>query len=75
MPAVVQLLNLPESRSFARERFILFFDMMLAVNTFITIEDIPTIVERALKEGNPLYPVPKIMSPEDCEKVVRQLMA
>ncbi|MBP3330629.1 MAG: iron-containing alcohol dehydrogenase [Clostridia bacterium] len=38
-------------------------------------EDIPTIVERALKEGNPLYPVPKIMSPEDCEKVVRGLMA
>lgn len=37
-------------------------------------EDIPTIVERALKEGNPLYPVPVIMSPEDCEKVVRQLM-
>ncbi len=37
-------------------------------------EDIPTIVKRALKEGNPLYPVPKIMSPEDCEKVVRQLM-
>ncbi len=38
-------------------------------------EDIPTIVERALKEGNPLYPVPKIMSPEDCEKVIRGLMA
>lgn len=38
-------------------------------------EDISTIVERALKEGNPLYPVPVIMSPEDCEKVVRQLMA
>lgn len=38
-------------------------------------EDIPTIVERALKEGNPLYPVPVVMSPEDCEKVVRQLMA
>ena len=37
-------------------------------------EDIPVIVKRALKEGNPLYPVPKIMSPEDCEKVVRQLM-
>lgn len=37
-------------------------------------EDISTIVERALKEGNPLYPVPVIMSPEDCEKVVRQLM-
>lgn len=38
-------------------------------------EDIPTIVKRALKEGNPLYPVPKIMNPEDCEKVVRKLMA
>lgn len=38
-------------------------------------EDIPTIVERALKEGNPLYPVPKIMDEKDCEKVVRQLMA
>ena len=41
----------------------------------IVEDDIPVIVERALKEGNPLYPVPKIMSPEDCEKVVRQLMA
>ncbi len=38
-------------------------------------EDIPTIVKRALKEGNPLYPVPKIMDETDCEKVVRQLMA
>lgn len=37
-------------------------------------EDIPTIVKRALKEGNPLYPVPKIMDKTDCEKVVRQLM-
>lgn len=37
-------------------------------------EDIPTIVKRALKEGNPLYPVPKIMDEKDCEKVVRQLM-
>lgn len=38
-------------------------------------DDIPVIVERALKEGNPLYPVPKIMTKEDCEKVIRQLMA
>ena len=28
-------------------------------------EDIPTMVERAFKEANPLYPVPKIMSKED----------
>lgn len=38
-------------------------------------EDIPVIVERALKEGNPLYPVPKIMDKADCEAVIRQLMA
>ncbi|MFI3142389.1 MAG: iron-containing alcohol dehydrogenase [Clostridia bacterium] len=37
-------------------------------------EDIPTIVKRALKEGNPLYPVPKIMNYDDCEAVVRGLM-
>ncbi len=38
-------------------------------------DDIPVIVERALKEGNPLYPVPKIMDKADCEAVIRQLMA
>ena len=37
-------------------------------------EDIPTLVERALKEGNPLYPVPKIMDKADCEAVIRRLM-
>lgn len=40
---------------------------------FIKDEDIPTIVERALKEGNPLYPVPKIMDKEDCTKVVKAI--
>ena len=37
-------------------------------------EDIPIIVQRALKEGNPLYPVPKIMDKADCEAVIRRLM-
>lgn len=41
---------------------------------FIKEEDIPTLVERALKEGNPGYPVPKIMNKKDCEQVVRSLM-
>ena len=41
---------------------------------FIKEEDIPTLVKRALKEGNPGYPVPKIMRPKDCEAVIRQLM-
>ena len=42
---------------------------------FIKEEDIPTLVSRALKEGNPGYPVPKIMNYEDCEKVVRSIMS
>ena len=42
---------------------------------FIKESDIPTLVKRALKEGNPGYPVPKIMSSKECEKVIRSLMA
>ena len=41
---------------------------------FIKEEDIPTLIKRALKEGNPGYPVPRIMEPKDCEQVIRQLM-
>ena len=41
---------------------------------FIKEEDIPTLVKRALKEGNPGYPVPKIMTAKDCEQVIRQLI-
>lgn len=40
---------------------------------FIKDEDIPLLVERALKEGNPLYPVPKIMDKAECEAVIRQI--
>ena len=41
---------------------------------FILEKDIPTIVKRALKEGNPGYPVPRIMNHKECEKLVRSLM-
>lgn len=37
-------------------------------------KDIPTLVARALREGNPLYPVPRIMDKADCEAVIRRLM-
>ena len=40
---------------------------------FIKEEDIPLLVERALKEGNPGYPVPKIMNKKECEEVIRSL--
>lgn len=38
-------------------------------------KDVPVLVERTLREGNPLYPVPKIMGKADCEAVIRRLMA
>ena len=37
-------------------------------------KDIPLIAKRALAEGNPLYPVPKIMDMADCQAVIKQLM-
>ena len=42
---------------------------------FIKEEDISLIADRALLEGNPLYPVPKLMGKEECVAVIRQLMA
>ncbi len=36
-------------------------------------KDIPTIAKRALKEGNPLYPVPKIMDYDDCVSVIKKV--
>ena len=41
---------------------------------FIKEEDIPILVKRALKEGNPGYPVPKIMDVKECEKVIHSIM-
>jgi alcohol dehydrogenase len=37
-------------------------------------KDIPLIAERALKEANPAYPVPRIMDRDECEGLVRQLL-
>lgn len=37
-------------------------------------EDIPLLAKRALKEANPLYPVPKIMCLEECEKLIKSLI-
>ena len=37
-------------------------------------EDVSLIADRALLEGNPLYPVPKIMNKEECVAIIHQLM-
>ena len=38
-------------------------------------EDIPTMVDRAYAEANPLYPVPKIMSKQDLANMYREISA
>lgn len=38
-------------------------------------KDIPTIAQRALREANPLYPVPRFMDQADCEALIRSMMA
>ena len=60
-----------------------FIDEICAMNARMKIpasfdcikeEDIPTIAQRAMFEGNPLYPVPKLMDEEQCEQLVRSMM-
>ena len=41
---------------------------------FIKEEDVTLLAKRALKEGNPGYPVPKIMNLVECETLIRSLM-
>lgn len=40
---------------------------------FILDKDIPVMVNRALKEANPLYPVPKILSKEDMVQLYQMI--
>lgn len=40
----------------------------------IRSKDIPLMVERAYKEGNPLYPVPKVMDRKELECIYRLIM-
>jgi len=37
-------------------------------------EDIPIIAQRALKEANPLYPVPVIIGQKQCEALIKSMM-
>ena len=38
-------------------------------------EDIPLLVQRALKEGNPLYPVPRVFTREDFTAIYKMIQA
>ena len=39
----------------------------------IKSEDVSTIAQRALSEGNPLYPVPKFIGFDDCVSMIREI--
>ena len=42
---------------------------------FIREEDIPQMIRWALKEANPVYPVPVVYDEARCEKVIRRIIA
>ena len=80
---LADLINLTDKSLSNEEKAKAYIDEIIKMNKamnipekfdFIKEEDIPTLVKRALKEGNPGYPVPKIMKPSDCEQVIRMLM-
>ncbi len=65
------------------EKANLFIDEIDAMNQRMKIpkgfdcikeEDIQTIAERAMLEGNPLYPVPKLMDVEQCKALIHAMM-
>lgn len=51
------------------------FNKMMNIPEHLKIleKDIPTIASRALREGNPLYPVPKIMDYNDCVAIIKRI--
>ncbi len=51
------------------------FNRMMNIPEHLKIleKDIPTIANRALREGNPLYPVPKIMDYDDCVSIIKRI--
>jgi len=69
-----------ESQSELSKRFI---EHIKSLNEFMNIpkhvpqikeQDVAKIVRRAMAESNPGYPVPKLMSPSQCESIIRSLM-
>ena len=80
---LADLINLTDKNKTEEEKAKAYIDEIKNMNKRMNIptkfdcikeEDVATIVDRAIKEGNPGYPVPRIMDKKECEKVVRLLM-
>ncbi|MBQ4604795.1 MAG: iron-containing alcohol dehydrogenase, partial [Clostridia bacterium] len=63
------------------QKAILFIEKIKELNKLLNIpehldvqeKDVETIAKRANKEGNPLYPVPKIMDVEELSAIIRKV--
>jgi alcohol dehydrogenase class IV len=75
--------GLEENRSTDEELSFRFIERVKAMNQAMNIpttiqelqeRDIPLIAKRALTDGNPAYPVPRIMDREQCEDLLRKLL-
>ena len=80
---LADLINITNDKMTQEEKANSFIDEIIKMNELMNIpskfdciknEDIPTLVKRILKEGNPGYPVPKIMNEKECEGIIRSLM-
>ena len=80
---LADLINLTDKNKSNEEKANAYIEEIINMNKRMNIpdkfdcikeEDIPLLVKRALKEGNPGYPVPKIMNAKECETLIRQLM-
>ena len=80
---LAELAGLDVAGKTREEKANLFIDEIDAMNQRMNIpkgfdcikeEDIQTIAERAMLEGNPLYPVPKLMDVEQCKELIHSMM-
>ena len=65
-----------KARAFIREVYDMNRRMGIPTGfSFIRDEDIPTMVKYALREANPVYPVPVVYTAEHCAEVIRRIRA
>lgn len=76
---VVKLTDANESSEFKAKKFIKEIrEMNKRMNIpdkfdCIKRKDIKIMVDRIIKEANPLYPVPKIMNSQECEEIIKNI--
>lgn len=75
---LADLIGISDENESEQEKAIKFIETIKQLNKKLQIpskikgikeEDIPIMVERAMSEANPLYPVPKIMTKEEAKKI------